>query len=112
MKDLILEEIKNSGEKGIKKEILKERIKCETFDELLEEMQLEGTIFEKENGKFIEFPYSYQIGTIMCDHKGNRFVTNKDGRMYVNFDDLNGALDFDIVVFKPNLLSKRAVVQK
>ena len=112
MKDLILEEIKNSGEKGIKKEILKERIKCETFDELLEEMQLEGTIFEKENGKFIEFPYSYQIGTIMCDHKGNRFVTNKDGRMYVNFDDLNGALDFDIVVFKPNLLSKRAVDQK
>ena len=111
-KENILNEILKSGEKGIKKDRLKEIIKSDDLDRLLEELQLEGKIFEKENGNFIEFPYAYQIGTIMCDHKGNRFVTNKDGRMYVNFDDLNGALDFDIVAFKPNLLYKRAVVQK
>lgn len=111
-KENILNEILKSGEKGIKKDRLKEIIKSDDLDSLLEELQLEGKIFEKENGNFIEFPYAYQIGTIMCDHKGNRFVTNKDGRMYVNFDDLNGALDFDIVAFKPNLLYKRAVVQK
>lgn len=111
-KENILNEILKSGEKGIKKDRLKDLVNPDDLDRLLEELQLEGKIFEKENGNFIEFPYAYQIGTIMCDHKGNRFVTNKDGRMYVNFDDLNGALDFDIVAFKPNLLYKRAVVQK
>ena len=112
VKEEVLSKIKSSKEKGIGLKELKNTFKEVNIEDVIKELELEGKIFELKNKRYVEFPSEYSIGTITCDHKGNRFVTSNNGRIYVNHDDLNGALDFDTVVYRADLLSKRAVVKK
>ena len=111
VKEEIINLIKKAKETGISLNKLIYQFKGINITKELEELELSGKIYKNELNKYTLFPENYMIGEIVCDHKGNRFVTNNEQKYYVNFDDLNGTLDFDIVVFEPNYANKRAVVK-
>lgn len=112
VKEEIIKLIKQSKDKGVSIHQLNKHFAVFAFNKELDELQEEGIIYKNDSDKYIMFPEEYVIGNIVCDHKGNRFVTSNNEKYYVNYDDLNGALDFDTVVYAPNFSNKRAVVKR
>lgn len=53
-----------------------------------------------------------KISTLYCSHKGRRYVTDNNTIFFVDSKDINGALDFDKVIFRPNEKNKTARVEK
>ena len=53
-----------------------------------------------------------KISTLYCSHKGRRYVTDNNTIFFVDSKDINGALDFDKVIFRPNEKDKTARVEK
>ena len=53
-----------------------------------------------------------KISTLYCSHKGRRYVTDNNNIFFVDSKDINGALDFDKVIFRPNEKNKTARVEK
>lgn len=111
----ILKVIENSKQSGIKledvigkfKSINEEEIECEVS--LLEK---EGKIYKNCNGYYIMLDKDLKISTLYCSHKGRRYVTDNNTIFFVDSKDINGALDFDKVIFRPNEKSKTARVEK
>lgn len=113
----ILKVIENSKQSGIKledvigkfKSINEEEIECEVS--LLEK---EGKIYKNCNGYYIVLDKDLKISTLYCSHKGRRYVTdnNTNTIFFVDSKDINGALDFDKVIFRPNEKNKTARVEK
>lgn len=113
----ILKVIENSKQSGIKledvigkfKSINEEEIECEVS--LLEK---EGKIYKNCNGYYIMLDKDLKISTLYCSHKGRRYVTdnNTNTIFFVDSKDINGALDFDKVIFRPNEKNKTARVEK
>lgn len=111
----ILKVIENSKQSGIKledvigkfKSINEEEIECEVS--LLEK---EGKIYKNCNGYYIVLDKDLKISTLYCSHKGRRYVTDNNTIFFVDSKDINGALDFDKVIFRPNEKSKTARVEK
>lgn len=111
----ILKVIENSKQSGIKledvigkfKSINKEEIECEVS--LLEK---EGKIYKNCNGYYIVLDKDLKISTLYCSHKGRRYVTDNNTIFFVDSKDINGALDFDKVIFRPNEKNKTARVEK
>lgn len=117
MEEDILKVIENSKQSGIKledvirkfKSINEEEIECEVS--LLEK---EGKIYKNCNGYYIVLDKDLKISTLYCSHKGRRYVTdnNTNTIFFVDSKDINGALDFDKVIFRPNEKNKTARVEK
>lgn len=115
MEEDILKVIENSKQSGIKledvigkfKSINEEEIECEVS--LLEK---EGKIYKNCNGYYIVLDKDLKISTLYCSHKGRRYVTDNNTIFFVDGKDINGALDFDKVIFRPNEKSKTARVEK
>lgn len=115
MGEYILKVIENSKQSGIKledvirkfKSINEEEIECEVS--LLEK---EGKIYKNCNGYYIMLDKDLKISTLYCSHKGRRYVTDNNTIFFVDSKDINGALDFDKVIFRPNEKSKTARVEK
>lgn len=111
----ILKVIENSKQSGIKledvigkfKSINEEEIECEVS--LLEK---EGKIYKNCNGYYIVLDKDLKISTLYCSHKGRRYVTDNNTIFFVDSKDINGALDFDRVIFRPNEKNKTARVEK
>ena len=111
----ILKVIENSKQSGIKledvigkfKSINEEEIECEVS--LLEK---EGKIYKNCNGYYIVLDKDLKISTLYCSHKGRRYVTDNNNIFFVDSKDINGALDFDKVIFRPNEKNKTARVEK
>ena len=111
----ILKVIENSKKSGIKledvigkfKSINEEEIECEVS--LLEK---EGKIYKNCNGYYIVLDKDLKISTLYCSHKGRRYVTDNNTIFFVDSKDINGALDFDKVIFRPNEKNKTARVEK
>lgn len=111
----ILKVIENSKQSGIKledvigkfKSINEEEIECEVS--LLEK---EGKIYKNCNGYYIMLDKDLKISTLYCSHKGRRYVTDNNTIFFVDSKDINGALDFDKVIFRPNEKNKTARVEK
>lgn len=111
----ILKVIENSKQSGIKledvigkfKSINEEEIECEIS--LLEK---EGKIYKNCNGYYIMLDKDLKISTLYCSHKGRRYVTDNNTIFFVDSKDINGALDFDKVIFRPNEKNKTARVEK
>lgn len=111
----ILKVIENSKQSGIKledvigkfKSINEEEIECEVS--LLEK---EGKIYKNCNGYYIVLDKDLKISTLYCSHKGRRYVTDNNTIFFVDSRDINGALDFDKVIFRPNEKNKTARVEK
>lgn len=111
----ILKVIENSKQSGIKledvigkfKSINEEEIECEVS--LLEK---EGKIYKNCNGYYIVLDKDLKISTLYCSHKGRRYVTDNNTIFFVDSKDINGALDFDKVIFRPNKKNKTARVEK
>lgn len=111
----ILKVIENSKQSGIKledvigkfKSINEEEIECEVS--LLEK---EGKIYKNCNGYYIMLDKDLKISTLYCSHKGRRYVTDNNTIFFVDSKDINGALDFDKVIFRPNEKNKTARVKK
>lgn len=111
----ILKVIENSKQSGIKledvigkfKSINEEEIECEVS--LLEK---EGKIYKNCNGYYIVLDKDLKISTLYCSHKGRRYVTDNNTIFFVDGKDINGALDFDKVIFRPNEKNKTARVEK
>lgn len=111
----ILKVIENSKQSGIKledvigkfKSINEEEIECEVS--LLEK---EGKIYKNCNGYYIVLDKDLKISTLYCSHKGRRYVTDNNTIFFVDSKDINGALDFDKVIFRPNEKNKTARVEK
>lgn len=111
----ILKVIENSKQSGIKledvigkfKSINEEEIECEVS--LLEK---EGKIYKNCNGYYIMLDKDLKISTLYCSHKGRRYVTDNNTIFFVDSKDINGALDFDRVIFRPNEKNKTARVEK
>lgn len=111
----ILKVIENSKQSGIKledvigkfKSINEEEIECEVS--LLEK---EGKIYKNCNGYYIVLDKDLKISTLYCSHKGRRYVTDNNAIFFVDSKDINGALDFDKVIFRPNEKNKTARVEK
>lgn len=113
----ILKVIENSKQSGIKledvigkfKSINEEEIECEVS--LLEK---EGKIYKNCNGYYIVLDKDLKISTLYCSHKGRRYVTdnNTNTIFFVDSKDINGALDFDKVIFRPSEKNKTARVEK
>ena len=115
MEEDILRVIENSKQSGIKledvigkfKSINEEEIECEVS--LLEK---EGKIYKNCNGYYIVLDKDLKISTLYCSHKGRRYVTDNNNIFFVDSKDINGALDFDKVIFRPNEKNKTARVEK
>lgn len=115
MEEDILKVIENSKQSGIKledvigkfKSINEEEIECEVS--LLEK---EGKIYKNCNGYYIVLDKDLKISTLYCSHKGRRYVTDNNNIFFVDSKDINGALDFDKVIFRPNEKNKTARVEK
>lgn len=115
MEEDILKVIENSKQSGIKledvvgkfKSINEEEIECEVS--LLEK---EGKIYKNCDGYYIALDKDLKIGTLYCSHKGRRYVTDNNTIFFVDSKDINGALDFDKVIFRPNEKNKTAKVEK
>ena len=115
MEEDILKVIENSKQSGIKledvigkfKSINEEEIECEVS--LLEK---EGKIYKNCNGYYIVLDKDLKISTLYCSHKGRRYVTDNNTIFFVDSKDINGALDFDKVIFRPNEKNKTARVEK
>lgn len=115
MEEDILKVIENSKQSGIKledvigkfKSINEEEIECEVS--LLEK---EGKIYKNCNGYYIVLDKDLKISTLYCSHKGRRYVTDNNNVFFVDSKDINGALDFDKVIFRPNEKNKTARVEK
>lgn len=111
----ILKVIENSKQSGIKledvigkfKSINEEEIECEVS--LLEK---EGKIYKNCNGYYIMLDKDLKISTLYCSHKGRRYVTDNNTIFFVDSKDINGALDFDKVIFRPNEKNKTARVER
>lgn len=111
----ILKVIENSKQSGIKledvigkfKSINEEEIECEVS--LLEK---EGKIYKNCNGYYIVLDKDLKISTLYCSHKGRRYVTDNNTIFFVDSKDINGAFDFDKVIFRPNEKNKTARVEK
>lgn len=115
MEEDILKVIENSKQSGIRledvvgkfKSINEEEIECEVS--LLEK---EGRIYKNCNGYYIMLDKDLKIGTLYCSHKGRRYVTDNNAIFFVDSKDINGAFDFDKVIFRPNEKNKTAKVEK
>lgn len=115
MEEDILKVIENSKQSGIRledvggkfKSINEEEIECEVS--LLEK---EGRIYKNCDGFYIALDKDLKIGTLYCSHKGRRYVTDNNTIFFVDSKDINGALDFDKVIFRPNEKNKTARVEK
>lgn len=115
MEEDILKVIENSKQSGIRledvvgkfKSINEEEIECEVS--LLEK---EGRIYKNCDGYYIALDKDLKIGTLYCSHKGRRYVTDNNAIFFVDSKDINGAFDFDKVIFRPNEKNKTARVEK
>ena len=87
---------KMCGEKGYRVDMLREA---------LDELEIEGLIeVDKARGLFRSFPYDlgYAHGKISINKHDEGFIMGRNGKKYkIRTEDLNDALDGDIVVVKP-----------
>ena len=87
---------KMCGEKGYRADMLRE---------VLNELEIEGIIeVDKTRGFFRSFPYDlgYAHGKISINKHDEGFIMGRNGKKYkIRTEDLNDALDGDIVVVKP-----------
>lgn len=111
----ILKVIENSKQSGIKLEDVIRKFKSINEEEIEGEVSLlekEGKIYKNCNGYYIVLDKDLKISTLYCSHKGRRYVTDNNTIFFVDSKDINGALDFDKVIFRPNEKSKTARVEK
>ncbi len=84
------------GEKGYRAEMLRDALK---------ELELEGLIeVDQTRGLFRAFPHDlgYVHGKISINKHDEGFIMGRDGKKYkIRTEDLNDALDGDIVIVKP-----------
>lgn len=74
------------------------------IEKLLKELELTGEVYVK-NGQYRSFPdeIGYTQGPITFNNQNEGFVTNDLGqKYYVHPNELNGALEGDIVILKPS----------
>lgn len=115
MEEDILRVIENSKQSGIKLEDVIGKFKSINEDEIEYEVSLlekEGKIYKNCNGYYIVLDKDLKISTLYCSHKGRRYVTDNNNIFFVDSKDINGALDFDKVIFRPNEKNKTARVEK
>lgn len=111
----ILKVIENSKQSGIKLEDVIRKFKSINEEEIEGEVSLlekEGKIYKNCNGYYIVLDKDLKISTLYCSHKGRRYVTDNNTIFFVDSKDINGALDFDKVIFRPNEKNKTARVEK
>lgn len=111
----ILKVIENSKQSGIKLEDVIRKFKSINEEEIEGEVSLlekEGKIYKNCNGYYIMLDKDLKISTLYCSHKGRRYVTDNNTIFFVDSKDINGALDFDKVIFRPNEKNKTARVEK
>ena len=111
----ILKVIENSKQSGIKLEDVIRKFKSINEEEIEGEVSLlekEGKIYKNCNGYYIMLDKDLKISTLYCSHKGRRYVTDNNTIFFVDSKDINGALDFDKVIFRPNEKNKTAKVEK
>lgn len=115
MEEDILKVIENSKQSGIKLEDVIGKFKSINEEEIEYEVSLlekEGKIYKNCNGYYIVLDKDLKISTLYCSHKGRRYVTDNNNVFFVDSKDINGALDFDKVIFRPNEKNKTARVEK
>lgn len=115
MEEDILRVIENSKQSGIKLEDVIGKFKSINEEEIEYEVSLlekEGKIYKNCNGYYIVLDKDLKISTLYCSHKGRRYVTDNNNIFFVDSKDINGALDFDKVIFRPNEKNKTARVEK
>lgn len=115
MEEDILKVIENSKQSGIKLEDVIGKFKSINEEEIEYEVSLlekEGKIYKNCNGYYIVLDKDLKISTLYCSHKGRRYVTDNNNIFFVDSKDINGALDFDKVIFRPNKKNKTARVEK
>lgn len=115
MEEDILKVIENSKQSGIKLEDVIGKFKAINEEEIEYEVSLlekEGKIYKNCNGYYIVLDKDLKISTLYCSHKGRRYVTDNNNIFFVDSKDINGALDFDKVIFRPNEKNKTARVEK
>lgn len=115
MEEDILKVIENSKQSGIRLEDVVGKFKSINEEEIESEVSLlekEGRIYKNCDGYYIALDKDLKIGTLYCSHKGRRYVTDNNAIFFVDSKDINGALDFDKVIFRPNEKNKTAKVEK
>lgn len=115
MEEDILKVIENSKQSGIKLEDIIGKFKSINEEEIEYEVSLlekEGKIYKNCNGYYIVLDKDLKISTLYCSHKGRRYVIDNNNIFFVDSKDINGALDFDKVIFRPNEKNKTARVEK
>ena len=115
MEEDILRVIENSKQSGIKLEDVIGKFKSINEEEIEYEVSLlekEGKIYKNCNGYYIVLDKDLKISTLYCSHKGRRYVTDNNNIFFVDSKDINGALDFDKVIFRSNEKNKTARVEK
>lgn len=113
--EVILKIIEKSNNKGIKLQNIEKNLNLDNRENLLKvlnNLEMNGKIFLTENDKYIIFPEGLEIGQILCSHKGNRYIRHNDIQFYIDPNDMNCALDFDTVVFKPDFDHKTATIER
>lgn len=115
MEEDILKVIENSKQSGIRLEDIVGKFKSINEEEIESEVSLlekEGRIYKNCDGYYIALDKDLKIGTLYCSHKGRRYVTDNNAIFFVDSKDINGAFDFDKVIFRPNEKNKTAKVEK
>lgn len=115
MEEDILKVIENSKQSGIRLEDVVGKFKSINEEEIESEVSLlekEGRIYKNCDGYYIALDKDLKIGTLYCSHKGRRYVTDNNAIFFVDSKDINGAFDFDKVIFRPNEKNKTAKVEK
>ena len=106
MEEDILKVIENSKQSGIKLEDVIGKFKSINEEEIEYEVSLlekEGKIYKNCNGYYIVLDKDLKISTLYCSHKGRRYVTDNNNIFFVDSKDINGALDFDKVIFRDSV---------
>ncbi len=65
---------------------------------VLKDLELEGILFEDDNGVFKSVPSNFFVTELKSTRKGLRFIEIDDNRFYIDEANLNGALVFDKVL--------------
>lgn len=115
MEEEIFKVIENSKQSGIILEDVLRKFKSINEQELeynISQLEKNGKIYRNSDGYYIALEKDLKISKLYCSHKGRRYVTCENTVLFVESKDINGALDFDTVIFKPNEKNKTAKVEK
>lgn len=90
---------------GVSKKHIDEEVK-----NTLKDLELEGILYEDKDGLYKSVPSNFFVSEIGETKKGSKYILENEQRIYLEKENLNGALAYDKVLIEKN--DKTCIVKK